>query len=112
MPFGALTLNTATYNPRKDGVYVLSTVTFGDPSNELRIYPALKPDKNGALRATIVRVTEKEDAEDKRFPALVTVSVAIPDNGLFTAADVDGMLDDISDFVTTDTITRVLQGEA
>lgn len=112
MPFGVLTLNTKTYNPRKEGVYVESTVTFGSPTNELRIYPAIKPDKNGILRGTVVRVTEKDDADSKRFPAIVTVSLSMPATGLFTATDADNMVDDISDFLTADTLTRIFQGEA
>lgn len=113
MPFGTITVNTKSYEPRNPGVYALSTTTFGSPANEFRIRGAAGPSKDGLLRSSTTRILEKDvtvGGVSTRKQSIVTLTIAVPPAD-FTAADVDGLASDISEFLTTATITRLLQGE-
>lgn len=113
MPFGSITVNSKTFEPRIPGVYALSTVAFGEPSNELRIRgAALSKDK--VLRASITRVLEKDigtGSDVVRKQCIVTTSVAVPVSG-FSAAELDVLMSDISEFATGTSLSRILQGES
>lgn len=114
MPFGTITAQTKSYEPRKPGFYVLNTVAFGSPTDEFRIRSTGAPDQNGVLRASITRVLEKNvtvGATTERKALVVTLNIASPVSG-FTAAEVDSLAADISEFVSTTTVTRMLSGEA
>lgn len=114
MPFGTITSNAVTFTPRSTGVYVDSTVTFGNPTNEYRVRPATKPNADGKLRAAVSRITEKNvtvNGISKRDALATTISFVVPANG-FTAAEIDAHATDLANFLTVDTITRILQQEA
>lgn len=113
MPFGTITANTKTYEPRTPGSYVLSTVTFGQPTNEFRIRGAVVG-KDGLLRASISRILEKDVAvgsDTSRQQALVITNITVPVSA-FTAAELDSLLLDTSEFITAATLSRILQGES
>lgn len=114
MPFGTITVNTKSYAPRDAGVYVLSTAQFGDPLNEFRLRPGTK-NKAGATTTSVTRLFQKDvtvGSAVERRQAIVTLNVAIPSVGGITTAEVDGLASDISEFITQDTLSRLLQGEA
>lgn len=113
MPFGTITAQSKNYEPRKPGYYVLSTVSFGSPTDEFRIRSSGTPDQNGILRSSITRVLEKDvtvGATTSRKAIVVTLNIASPVSG-FTAAEADSLALDISEFVTAATVTRMLSGE-
>lgn len=113
MPYGTITVNTKTYEPRIPGTYVLSSVTFGQPTNEFRIRGAVLS-KDGLLRASIVRVLEKDvvvGSDTKRKQCTVTTAITAPPSD-FTAAELDALLSDSSEFATGATLSRLLQGES
>lgn len=110
MPFGTITSQSLTYQPRAEGMYVLSTLSFSDPSNHFLMRGASKTDP---LRASVSRVLQKDivvGGETKRISCTVTLSVVTPSSG-FTPAEIDSAATDLSTFITTDTISRLLTGE-
>lgn len=112
MPFGVITVNTKSFEPRTPGNYSLSTVTFGQPANEFQIRGATIG-KDGLLRASVSRILEKDvtvAGATVRKRALVVTNIIVPSSD-FTAAELDTMLSDSSEFITGPTLTRVLQGE-
>lgn len=112
MPFGTITVNAVSYAPRDTGVYSKSTLTFGDPANEFRIKGATQG-KDKSFRGSILRLLEKNVTEGSisvKKQALVALSITAPVG--FTSAEIDGLASDISEFLTTDTITRLLAGES
>lgn len=113
MPFGNITVNTKTFEPRQPGTYTLNTVTFGQPSNEFRIRGAT-PSKDGLLRTSVTRVLERDvvvGSSTVRKQCVVTLSVASPVAD-FTGSEIDGLASDISEFITASTISRLMQGES
>lgn len=113
MPFGTIAVNSKNFEPRGVGRYVLSTVAFGDPSNEFRVKGAAKG-KDSLYRGSVARVLEKDvtvGSETTRKVASVALSLTIPSSG-FTAAEIDAMASDISEFLTAATITRLLSEES
>lgn len=113
MPFGTITVNTKSYEPRTPGTYVLSTVNFGQPTNEFRLRGAAIS-KDGLLRASITRVLEKDvvvGSDTVRKQALVTLSITSPTSD-FTSSDLDALISDQSEFATGATLSRLLQGES
>lgn len=112
MPFGTITSQTVSFGPRNPGIYADTAVTFGSPTNEFRIRPATAPSKDGNMRASITRVLEKDTGSPAvRKACVVTLSINIPKSG-FTSTEVDSLATDLSNFVTADTVSRILQGEA
>lgn len=114
MPFGSITVNTKTYEPRQPGFYSLSTAVFGDPLNEFRVRGASSSSKDGILRSSVTRVFEKDvtvGSDTMRKQCVVTISIASPTAG-FTGAEIDGLASDISEFLTASTISRLMQGES
>lgn len=112
MPFGTITVNTKSYAPRNDGVYALSTLTFGQPKNEFRVKGGVVS-KDGAYRASILRILEKDitvNGSPLRKGCVLQVSITAPTD--FTVTEIDGLASDISEFMTSDTITRLLAGES
>jgi hypothetical protein len=113
MPFGEFTVNTKTFQPREPGTYSNSTVAFGQPEDELRTRGAVSS-KDGILRASVTRLLEKDvvvGGDSVRKQLVVSTSISVPNSG-FTAAEVDDLLSDISEFATGSTVTRLLQGES
>lgn len=113
MPFGNITANTKIYEPRTPGTYVLSTVTFGQPSNEFRIRGA-SLSKDGLMRASVIRVLQKDvivGSASVRKESSVGLNIVVP-SADFTAAEIDTLCGDISEFLTVATVTRLMQGES
>lgn len=113
MSYGDITVNTKTYEPRAAGVYSESTVTLGDPQNQFRLRAPSGVSRDGLLRGSVTRVLEKDvtvgdDVERKQ--AVVTLQVATPPAD-FTGSDLDGLASDISEFVTADIVSSLLQGK-
>lgn len=113
MPFGTIVSQTKNYAPRSPGVYSLDTLTFGDPSDEYRISGAsLGRDK--LLRASVTRLKQIDlvvGSETVRKQLTVTLAISTPSSG-FTAAEIDSLAEDISVFLTSNTVTRLMQGES
>lgn len=113
MPFGTITAQTLTYEPRTPGTYVRSTVTFGSPSNEFRIRGGTVS-KDGLIRTSISRVLEKDvtvGSQVVRRSVTLTCSIVTP-SADFTAAEIDSLFTDVSEFITATTVSRMLQGES
>lgn len=114
MPFGDIVVNTKTYSPREPGYYMLSTVAFGSPSNEFRIRGA-RPSKDGYSRGSVTRYIEIDvtsGGSTVRKNALLTLSLAVPVDGSITVPVIDTAVSDISEFLTTATLSRLMQGES
>lgn len=113
MPFGTITVNSKTFEPRSPGYYSLDTVVFGQPSNEIRIRGAGKS-SDKLLRCSITRVLEKDvvvGSDTVRKQATVVLSITTPASD-FTGTEMDTLASDISEFVTASTVSRMLQGES
>lgn len=113
MPFGTITVNSATYEPRQPGIYSKSGLTFDAPSNELRIRGASRSGK--VLSAGVTKVLQKDVSTPSgtvRKTLPVTLSFQLEPDSSFTAADIDSAAIDISEFLTPATISRMLQGES
>lgn len=111
MSFASIVLTSGTYNERSPGKYYLSTVNFGEPSNEIRLRPNTNP-KNpsfGITRTKQFVVTSGDKVE--RVNASITLTVNIPALGV-PLQQVDGMVNDLSEFISAESLTRLLQGEA
>lgn len=112
MPFGQITAQTLTYDPRDDGHYVRSTVAFGQPDNSFVVRGAntrVEP-----LRASVSRVLQKDiivGGNTIRKTATVTFAIVCP-SADFTASELDSLATDISEFITSNTATRLLMGES
>lgn len=117
MPFGTIVLDTRSFAPLTAGLYRLSTVNFGSPSNDLRVTPAGRPNKDGSVRAAVQRVIEKDVVSTagvtERKLLTVTISINVPSGAaIFTTAEIDAAAADLSSFVTEAVLNRMLQGES
>lgn len=113
MPFGTITAQTLTYEPRSAGKYTRSTVAFGNPDNSyiVRGANALSADP---LRASVSRVLQKDvtvSGSVVRKTATVTLSFVAPPSD-FTAAELDSLALDLSEFITASTVSRMFMGES
>ncbi len=111
MPFGTITSQTVNFAPRADGRYTKSTLSFGDPDDSFVVRGASKSDP---LRPSVSRVLQKDVTVGGvvvRKTATVTVSIVTPSSG-FTAAEIDSLATDLSNFLTVDTVTRLTMGES
>lgn len=112
MPYGVIVLQTLNYEPRLPGTYALSTLNFGDPTNEVRVNGA-KKGKDGNYRGSVTRVLHKVTGTgaDEVLHSMV-MSLSLSADTEFTATEMDSAATDISEFLTTDTITRLMAGES
>lgn len=113
MPFGTITAQTLTYEPRSAGKYTRSTVTFGSPDNSyvIRGASALSADP---LRTSVSRVLQKDvtiNGSVVRKTATVTLSFVAPPAD-FTSAELDSLATDLSEFITSSTVSRMFMGES
>jgi len=111
MPYGTISSNSISYAPRSVGVYAKSTLGLADPPNEFRITGNAR---SKSIRSfAVTRVVGKDDSTSgKRYLLIATLNVQLPREAKdFTESDIDGIVADISTFVTTDTIIRMLSGE-
>jgi hypothetical protein len=114
MPYGTITgSDLTTYAPRQPGYYVKSDLTYADPANEFRITGA-SPNKGGSLSGAVTRLLQKDvevNGKTSRQAALVSLSISVPQEGHFTAAELDVLVADISEFLSPEHLSRLLQGE-
>lgn len=112
MPFGTITAQTQNYEAREPGRYVRSSVSFGQPDNSFIVRGAAS--RAEPLRASVSRVLQKDvvvGGNTVRKTATVTLSIVTP-SADFTAAEIDSMVADMSEFLTVNTTTRLLMGES
>lgn len=112
MPFGTITVNTKSYDPRSVGVYSLSTLSFGNPADEFRLKGATIG-KDGLYRSSVIRLFEKDVVvSGSTVRKAMLVNLGIQTSTDFTAAEIDSRILDISEFVSSATLTRLLAGES
>lgn len=113
MPYGTISSQSLDYTPRNTGVYSLSTTDFSSPQNEYRMRGGvIRKDKS--IGAGVTRVLQKDlvvGETTKRLQAVVSLSITVPSTGGFSPSELDGLALDLSNFVTADTVSRLLQGE-
>lgn len=114
MPFGTLTINTVSYEPRQPGIYQKAGATFNSPTDEFRLRPAVSAGKDGKLRASVSRIFEKDvtlpSGAVERDQLVVTTNVTT--SARFTPAEIDARASDISEFITSVVLNRLLTGES
>jgi hypothetical protein len=113
MPFGTITAQTLTYEPRKPGVYERAGLALGSPSNEFRMSGANASAKQNKTVA-VTRVLAKDvvvGGSTVRKNAVAVLNITFPNDTTFTAAELDSLVADISEFLTTATLARLSAGE-
>jgi len=114
MPYSTISSGSDSFVPREPGVYVKDSVTFSDPTKELRVRGATR-NKDKSLSGSLVYVEEKDVTNSagatKRVSMIVTVAASVtPD---FTEAQVKAGIKALYDFSqTTGFTSRWLQGES
>jgi len=111
MPFGTITAQTLTYDPRSPGTYTRTTVGFGQPDNSFIVRGASV--NNGVYRASVSKILQKDVTVNgstvRRTSTFTSSWVTTAD---FTAAEIDSQASDVAEFLTSTTITRINQGES
>lgn len=111
MPFGTITTQTLTYDPRSPGKYIRSTVNYGQPTNEFFISGS-RVGKDKKIRYSFGRVLEKDvvvNGVTLREGTVVTIAVQSTPN--FTTTEIDSLITDCSEFATVATLSRMAQNE-
>lgn len=114
MPFGNITIGSKAFTPTIPGTYRGSNTTYDGPVEELRVTGAT-PTRGGNLVGTIRYILEKDvtTGDDvERRQALVSVEIRVDRKGGFSTTELDSMVSILSDFITVDTLSRILQGES
>lgn len=119
MAFGTITIGANVFNSIGAGLYQLSTVGFGQPSNQVKVsggktgrFPNSSPVYNQTY-ASVTRKLEKDivlGTVTQRRLATVSLSFTIPEG--FTTTEVDNLVADMSTWVDSTTLTRLLMGES
>lgn len=110
--FGNITAQTLVYEPRREGTYVRSSVTFGQPDNSFVIRGAAP--KAEPLRCSVSRVLQKDvtvGGATVRKSATVTLSFVSPSSD-FTPTELDSLVADLNEFITPVNVSRLLMGES
>lgn len=115
MAFNTITLDSRIFSSIGTGLYNLSTSVFGAVMNAIRIVPGKRAGKTGPTSFSVTRIVEKDIwlegvATPTRRKMSVSLQAVVPDG--FVAADVDFATNDIALFLTTETVNRILLGEA
>lgn len=116
MPFGNITANTVTYEPRRPGVYQKAALAVGAPADEFRLSGASTNRKSKVVSVAVTRIKQKDfmpvgATMPVREDAIVTVNIQLPNSGSFTATEADALVSDINEFLTAATFTRLAAGE-
>lgn len=113
MPFSPITAQTKQYLQSGDGRYMLSSVTFGAPLDYFRVSGGSISAKTNAVNASVSRVLEKDViVAGSTVRKSCTVQLLIQASRDFTSANVDSLVADINEFLTTATLDRILNGES
>jgi hypothetical protein len=113
MPYSTLTAQTLTYAERQPGDYALSTLTFANPANYIRIRPGAVR-KDGIHTLGFTRVLEKDVTvgdDVVRKSASIIVNILQPGDGSFTAAELDSLMADLNEVITVARLDEVAQGK-
>ncbi len=111
MSFHPVIIGSDTFNQTGDGIYTKSTVTFGAPTNQVKVIPG-RASKTG-VSASVSRRVEKDlvvNGVTSRVSATVTFQVQAATG--FTSVEIDTLLSEISTFVDQPRLDRILLGEA
>lgn len=114
MPFGTITAQTITYEPRKPGIYQKTGLALGAPANEYRISGA-SPKGLKDLVFSVTRVLDKDvtiNGTIVRKRALHTQTTTVPSDSTFTSAELASLCVDGQVFGTAANIVRMASGES
>lgn len=114
MPFGNITMQTLSYEPRKPGVYQKSGLALAAPTNELRLSGANPSTKNKPITVAATRVLQKDivvGSSTVRTSATATINITFPNDSSFTATELDSLVADLNEFLTAATLQRLASGE-
>lgn len=114
MPFAPITVNTKTFNAAGDGRYMLSTVAFGSPQDYFTIKGGSQSKDRKLITAAVSRIKEFDvtvNSVTTRVTASVQLVISAPKTGV-PVAEFDTLALDISEFLTTATLNRLLAGES
>lgn len=111
MSFGTITTTTKTFNERSKGTYVASDVSFGNPENELRLRPNTNKKSPSLAVSRYKQVDYDNGTQVVRISATATLNIQLPAVG-FNPSDIDVMVSEISEFVSSGNLSRMLQGES
>lgn len=111
MSFDSIVTSTKTFDERSKGVYVATDVNFGSPENELRLRANVnkKSPSVGIIRYKQIDYTS--GSTTSRIGASVNLSITMPPAG-FSTSDLDIMVAEIAEFVSSANLSRLFQGEA
>jgi hypothetical protein len=113
MSFHPITIGADIFNQTGPGKYSLSSTSFGDPANEIRITGGSFSTKSNTNTCVVTRVIEKDvtvGSEVNRRRLIVTVQMTVPVG--FTATDVDDALNQVDQFIDLPNLNRILLGES
>lgn len=114
MPFSPIVVGSNTFNQSGDGRYMLSTITFGQPSNYFSVKGGSLSKDRSVITAAVTRVLQKDltvGTVTTRKDCSVQLVIQIPSVG-FTSTEVDTLANDISTWLTAAILDRVLNGES
>lgn len=113
MAFSSIVSGTDTYEPREEGVYSLNTLSFADPSQEIKLRGATS-NRDGSRSGSISFLLEKDvtvNGSTVRKAMRIIVQPQVTAD--FTIAEIQNGFDAIHDFVSTSGyLDRFLQGES
>lgn len=123
MAFSSIVIGANTFNSIGRGEYSLSGLSFDAPKDLVKITPG-RATKVSTMTATGAVLGSKTDGSVSRHKekditvgsfvarrkASVVLNFSVPEG--FTAAEIDTLVADISTFLDTTTLTRILLGES
>lgn len=114
MPFGTISSQSISYEPRKPGTYQKSGLALGAPTDEFRLTGANPSTGRKDLTCAVTRVLQKDvtvGSDTVRKNCVVTCNITVPNDGSFTGTEIDSLVTDINTFVTSANLQRQLSGE-
>lgn len=111
MPFGTLTHGSLTFEPRQDGIYMLSTAVIGDPLTYIQFRP--NSTSGNLIRLAVSAIAEKDvevSGANQRFKQTWTLSGVMP-NAHFSPAEAVALVDRLNTIYTQAVLSRHALGE-
>lgn len=113
MSFSSITIGATTWVERSKGIYIPTTLNFGDPEN----YLSLRANSNSKQPSvTVKRLKQIQVGTDpltaKRISLLATLSLQMPLDANATPALMAGIIADIGTFASAANVGRLFQGES
>lgn len=114
MPFSPITVNAKNYVASgSSGRYMYDGVSFGDPLDYFKIsggtYNSKTKNVTGGVTRHFEKTVTQPNGQDVVKTCVVSLSVVCSKD--FSSTELDGLADDISDFLTVATIDRWMNGE-